>query len=199
MKYRVLLFILGGCLILRAQSVEELKTQIASALRSVNEKRYSAAGLQLRQAMTNLSLVMGHEVLGTLPPVLRSMKPDKNMDRVIPSGVAGGGTIVQRSFTGEGKRVFINLTLQSQSASSMTAMLNNPALTQALGEQKVVMIGKRKGLLKFNRESKSGEVQVMSGQNMLVITADGVVESEAGLTDLASTIDLDKIDAMTGY
>jgi hypothetical protein len=181
-----------------AQTTEELKAQISGAMKSVEEKHYGEANLQLQQAMNSLGMVVGQEVLNSLPAELKGMKPDAGMDRVIPSGVPGTGTSVQRSFSGVGKRIFINITLQSQNASQLTLMLSNPAYAAAIADQKVVMVGKRRGLLRLNKDAKSAELQLVSGQNLLMLNADGIINTESEMIDLASKIDMNRVDEMTG-
>lgn len=192
--------IIAGCVVSAlavAQNPESLKAQVSAAQKSVNEKRYGAAHARLTQALNSVGMIIGHQVLAILPGELKGLKSQPNSDRVTASGLPGMGHVVQRTYSGSAARISLNINLQSQNASQLAAILGNPDQTKAMQDQKVVTVGKRKGLLRMNKDTKSAELRLLSGQNMMTMAVEGISSSEADITDLASKINFDSIDAMT--
>jgi hypothetical protein len=186
---------------LGAQTADDLKNQIEAAKKALSEKNYKEVNFSLQQALSSLAVLVGNEVLAILPADINGMKPVKENDHVTNAGMMMAGTSIQREYKqGENNSVELNIIVNSPMVASLGMVLNNPMYTSSLGpNEKVISVNGKRGMLKMDKENKSAELQIVSGQNLITINANGMINSEADITAIANKIDFAKLDALLGY
>jgi hypothetical protein len=186
---------------LRAQTSQELLSQIEAAKKAAVDKNYKEVNFSLQQALGTLAAIVGNEVLNQLPVDINGLKSVKENDRVTNAGLMMAGTSIQREYvSGENNRIDLTIIVNSPMVASLAMIINNPMYTSSMGgNEKVISVNGKRGMLKMDKENKGAELQIVSGQNLITINATGMINSEADITAIASKLDFAKLDALIGY
>lgn len=188
------------CLSVNAQSVktEDVQKSINDASAALKIKNYKETNLSLQQALSDLNLLLGNELLLTMPETVLTYKADKANDNVSNGGMAfGGGTTIERNYKGsdEGKSFKVQIVSNSPLMATLNMYLSNPMYANSGEGQSVVKIGMRRGMLKFNEGS--GELQLSLGQSLLTLSFNGIA-SKTDVTAFAEKLELEKIAKFLG-
>jgi hypothetical protein len=194
--FTVLSFSLG----MQAQppKTEDVQKSINDALTALKAKNYKETNLSLQQALSDLNLLQGSELLTALPETILTYKADKSSDNVSNAGAAfGAGTVIERNYKGsdENKNFRVKFISNSPMMATLNMYLSNPMYANAGEGQSVVKIGTRRGMLKFN--NGSGELQMSLGQSLLTLEFNEI-PAKADVTAFAEKLDLDKVAKLLG-
>jgi len=202
MQKKIVLISLA-CLIscfLSAQEIkaDDIQKSINDASAALKVKNYKETNLSLQQALSDLSVLAGKELLTSLPEMVLTYKADKTQDNVSNSGAAfGAGTSIERYYKNDDDSK--NFKLQIVNNSPLLATLNmyitNPMYANSGDGQSVVKLGSRRGMLKLNEGS--GELQLPMGQSLLNLTFNGIA-SKTDVTAFAEKLDIEKIVKLLG-
>ena len=185
---------------LRAQTSQDLLSQIDAAKKAAVDKNYKEANFNLQQALGTLASLLGTEVLALLPAEINGLKAVKDNDRVTNAGLMMAGTSIQREYvSGDNSRIDVTIIVNSPMIASLAMIINNPMYTSSMGGgEKIITVNGKRALLKMDKDNKSAELQVVSGQNLITINASGIINSEADMSAIAGKIDYAKLDALIG-
>jgi hypothetical protein len=174
------------------------------AVNQLNDARtaYTAGNLKesrfaLQQALHEIDMAIGAEILKVLPQNIGKLKIVNNDDKVTTAGFAG--LFVSRSFRGDGIEDYssIEIITDSPMITGINAILALPMFTSD-ANQKRIRIGNNRALL-TRSQSKGGtswDVQVPLGNTLLVFRYNGNAD-EKGVTDMANTLPVDAIVRLT--
>lgn len=157
-----------------------------------------AARFALQQAINEVDLVIGKEILKLLPAKLGELTFTE-ADDVLGAGNLGfAGLHLSRSYgKGEPQNVELSIIADSPLMAGINAILALPAFA-ADPNQKRVRIGGYRGLLQKS-DSGAGEVnwdlQIPFGSSLLSMSFRGISD-EKTVTDMAGTIPVDQIARM---
>ena len=175
-----------------AQEVDQKLDEAQAAYRAGN---LEATRFALQQAMNEIDLAIGREVLGLLPASLGQMHMIETDDQVGSASMGFAGLYVHRYYRSDGDA---SADLQILADSPLLAGINAIlALPSFLGDsnQKRIRVGNYRSLLQKSEDSSgqvSWDIQVPFGSSLLTLQVKGV-DSEQAVIDIANTIPVDQV------
>src|SRR4030095_8829725 len=120
------LIILAFMLLATRSFTQNMATDISSAKSAYAAGKLEDAHFALLQAMQEIDLIIGHEVLKLLPTKMDTLNVNTKDDNVM-ANVGYIGTTIQRSWGSEG-RVDLSIIGNSPLVATINALLNTPML-----------------------------------------------------------------------
>lgn len=201
-KHRFLLILgISSCVVFKAQTQAEVKTQIDAASAALAKKDLRNVDKSLNQALSALAKMAGKEIVKMLPLELAGLKGTPEQDLVqVGSSIMAPGNIIQRSYSSADANKRVNITIRpfSPELSSVTMLIANPVYLKSADKlvEKIVTINGRKALLKMNGEVNQAEVLIVSGNTLYSIESSGTNFSEAELIAMASKIEIGRMETL---
>ncbi len=173
--------------------------------RQLNEahQAYQAGKLQdsrhaLQQALHDIDLLIGAEILKLLPQSLGQMETQESEDHISSMGIAG--ILVSRNYVyNEGeKSASVNIMGDSPMLAGVNALLSLPVF---IGDsnQKRIRVGGQRALLQKNDDGEGGiswDVQVPMGTTLLSFNATGF-DDENTITEMVNSFPVEEIARLT--
>ncbi len=181
-----------------ASIAQDFDKNIASAKTAYGSGDLENTRFALEQALHELDIVIGKEILKQLPTQLGAAKYNEKDDNVTGGSGIATGLFVHRSY-GEQGNSSIDVINNSPMISSINAILAIPFIgNSGDGTQKVVKIQGYKAVLNKNENETTGKtgytLQIPMNNTLFTIEMDDTNESE--IQSLANTIPLSKIAQM---
>ncbi len=108
-----------------------------------------------------------------------------------PGNIMGGGITVSRDYSsGDHQRIRIEMITDSPLLSSVMMLLSNPMI---MGGGRLVSINGEKGIEEWNTQDKSGKIQIVLQNRMLITISGSGLKSKDILYDFAKKLDFTKI------
>ncbi len=153
----------------------------------------------LEQALHELDVVIGKEILKQLPTKLGTVAFNEKEDNVTGGSGMGTGLFVHRTYGEYPKSSKIDVINNSPLITSLNAMLAMPFIgNSADGTQKVVKVQGYKSVLNKNVNEETGKtgytLQIPMNNTLFTLEMDDTNEGE--IQSLANTIPLSKIAQM---
>ena len=193
-KYFILLLILFYAISIQAQ---DFAKQIADAKTSYAAGKLADAHFSLEQAIQEIDMIVGKEVLKLLPEKMNDMEAVTSDDQV-SANVGFVGATVHRGYGATGSQV--EIISNSPLISSLNAFLNMPLMGGLMRNSttKVVKIQGYKSRLEKQGDNENGkpnyQLQIPFKSALITITANGMDEGQ--VTTFANSIPLDKIQEL---
>jgi hypothetical protein len=192
-----ILFLITG--VLHAQNFDSRISEAQSAYKSGN---LDDARTALQDALNEVNMAIGKEVLGLLPKTMKDLSCDEASDNVNVTGVGYAGLYVSRAYGQADKQKSASIVIITDSplmAGINTFLaLPNIMTSGADSNQKRIKVGTYKAMLQINDSddgTKNYDVQVPFGSSLLTFHCDGYSESD--VVAMANTIPVSKIDEKT--
>jgi hypothetical protein len=195
-KFSLLVLILSAGLVTLAQ---EFDKNIATARASYSSGNLQDSRFAMEQALRDLDIAIGKEILKVLPPKLGPLAAVEKEDNVTGSG-SFVGLYVQRHYGADPKRGVIEIINNSPMINSLNAILSMPVIGGMMRDenQKMVKVQGYKSILNKQVNSETGktnyELQIPMNNTLLTVKMDD--SSEGEITAAANTIPLSKIVQM---
>lgn len=176
---------------------QDFNAHLATAKSSYTAGKLEDSRFAMQQAMQELDLKIGAEVLKILPVTMDTMKHIGKADNVTANtGLLG--VLIHREY-GQTGQSSIDLMSNSPMVTSINAILTMPFIGNSSdGTQKVVKVDGYKGLLQKNTDSENNKtsytLQIPFGSTLLTFANQNV--DEAGMMKLANTIPVAQIAKM---
>lgn len=193
-KYSILILALFYGITIQAQ---DFTKQIADAKSSYSAGKLADAHFSLEQAIQEIDMIVGKEVLKLLPDKMNDMDAVTTDDQV-SANVGFVGATVHRGYGSAGSQV--EIISNSPLISSLNAFLNMPLMGGLMRNSttKVVKIQGYKSRLEKQGDNENGkpnyQVQIPFKSALVTITANGMDENT--VLSFANNIPLDKIAAL---
>lgn len=179
-------------------SAQEVSKQLNEAGSAYDAGNLQETRMALQQAIHELDMAIGNEILKALPATMHNMPIVEENDNVSSAG--NMGIFVSRRYAAPENDNYISIEIigDSPMITGVNALLSLPVF---IGDsnQKRVRLGSRRALLQKN-ESQEGihswDVQVPMGSTLLTFSLQGDMD-EKTVTDLAATLPLDQIERLT--
>lgn len=171
------------------------ETNIREARTAYGSGDLDAARFALQQAINEVDLIIGKEIMKLLPEKMGELAFSE-ADDVLGAGTLGlAGFHLSRSYArGQSKNVELSIMADSPLLAGINAILAMPSFA-ADPNQKRVRIGGYRGLLQKS-ESEAGvvnwDLQIPFGSSLLSINFKGISD-ETTVTNMAATVPIDKI------
>lgn len=195
LKTTIILFVM---LLPISLSGQEVGTQLNDAHRAYNSGNLHEARAALRQAIYEIDISIGKEILKLLPESIEQMHFNTAEDNVASAGIAG--IIVNRSYANEDRSQHASLDIISDSP--MLAGISSLLALPMFGgdpNQKRIRIGSRRALLEKSEDSNgviSWNVHLPMGSTLLTFNWAGT-ENEKDVTDFMNSLPVDDIVRLT--
>jgi len=181
-----------------ASIAQDFDKNIASAKTAYSSGDLENTRFALEQALHELDIVIGKEILKQLPTQLGAAKYNEKDDNVTGGSGIATGLFVHWSYGEQGNNS-IDVINNSPMISSINAILAIPFIgNSGDGTQKVVKIQGYKAVLNKNENETTGKtgytLQIPMNNTLFTIEMDDTNESE--IQSLANTIPLSKIAQM---
>lgn len=197
--YVLIISVMGGYAAL-GQKVEANLAEARTAYRSGNleETRFA-----LQQALNEMEVVVGNEVLKILPVKMGKYAYVPEEDNVVNMSGSFGGLTVSRSYSsGEGEEgVKISIVSDSPLLSGINALLSMPLIGGGDPNQKRIKIDGYKGMMTKSDGTEYTnlmvyDIQVPFGSSLLSITCIGI-NNESEVLSMSNTVPVSKIVELT--
>ncbi|MGN6540386.1 MAG: hypothetical protein ACTHKY_06210 [Ginsengibacter sp.] len=193
-KYSILIPILFFTLALQAQ---DFSKDIADAKTAYSSGKLADAHFSLEQAVQEIDMIVGKEVLKLLPDKM-SDQPANSKDDQVSANVGFVGATIHRDYGTTGSQ--IEIISNSPLITSLNAFLNMPFVGGMMRNSttKVVKIQGYKSRLEKQGDNENGkpnyQLQIPFKSALITVTANGMDENT--VMSFANTIPLDKIAAL---
>ena len=174
---------------------QDFKADIATAKTSYSSGKLADAHFALEQAMQEIDMIVGQEVLKLLPMKVDTMSANPKDDHVM-ANVGFVGATIHRSY-GMQNGAQIEIISNSPLLNTLNAFLNMPVLGGMMRDEntKVVKIQGYKSRLEKQGDNENGKpnynLQVPFSSALLTLTVNGKSESE--VLALANNIPMEQI------
>lgn len=193
----VILFVIAGEL-----DAQNFDSKIAEAQSAYKSGNLDDARVALQDALNEVNMAIGKEVLELLPETMKDLSCDKAQDDVNGTGIGYAGLYVSRNYglTDDQKSASIVIITDSPMMAAINTFLTMPAImtSGADSDQKRIKVGTYKAVLQINESedgAKNYDVQVPFSNSLLTFQCDGY--SEDDVVSMANTIPVAKIDEKT--
>jgi len=193
-KYSIFILILFFTTAVQAQ---DFSKDIADAKSSYSSGKLADAHFSLEQAIQEIDMIVGKEVLKLLPEKMNEMAATTKDDQVT-ANVGFVGATIHRSYGTTGSQ--IEIISNSPLITSLNAFLNMPFVGGMMRNSttKVVKIQGYKSRLEKQGDNENGkpnyQLQIPFKNALISITANGMDENS--VMSFANSIPLDKIAAL---
>jgi hypothetical protein len=192
-KYITLLIILVGLPL--AQFAQEPGKQLSDARSAYSSGNLHDTRFALQQALHEINLAIGNDILKTLPNRMGDMNVIEADDNVTATNVGFAGIIVTRNYeAGENLSSSLQIISDSPLLAGINAILALPLITGGDPNQKRIRVGSYRALLQKSGDADdiSWDVQIPVGSTLISFNCNGVAD-EKSVTDMVNTIPVDQI------
>lgn len=183
------------CLMASGLYAQDVNGQLNTAKSAYGSGDLQGARFALQQALNELNIAIGAEILKLLPTNMEDMTYIEEEDNVTATTAGFTGIYVSRTYQfDDNKHASLQIISDSPLLSGISALLALPVFG-ADPNQKRVRIGGYRGLLQKSEDSTgeiSWDLQLPVGSTLLTFQVEGM-EQEKTVTDMASTIPVDQI------
>ena len=193
-KYSIFILILF-CAI--SSNAQDFAKQIADAKTSYTSGNLADAHFSLEQAIQEIDMIVGKEVLKLLPEKMNDIAAVTSDDQV-SANVGFVGATVHRGYGTTGSQ--IEIISNSPLIGSLNAFLNMPLMGGLMRNSttKIIKIQGYKSRLEKQGDNTNGkpnyQLQIPFKSALITLTANGMEEGQ--VTTFANSIPLDKIQAL---
>jgi hypothetical protein len=175
---------------------QDFAKDMATAKTAYDAGKLEETHFALQQAMQEIDLIVGKEVLKLLPPKMDSL-PINTKDDNVSANAGFVGTTIHRSYGKFAKKADLSIISNSPMVSMLNTFLNSPMLGGMMGDAntKTVKVHGYKARLERkpgSAEDKNDyELQVPLGSSLITFAVDDCTDTE--IMAMANTIPLPQI------
>ena len=173
------------------QKQDDVLTTIDQASKQYKQGDFAGAASNLDYAAQLIRQKKSENMKELLPEPLSGWQAGEAGSQAIGTAVFGGGVTVNREYTKGSSVVNIEIVSDSPVLQSVLMMLNNPMFAGASGGNLRTIKGQR-AIVKYNGNSKNGEVSVVVAGRFMV-TVNGKQVEEADLVAYAEAINFQEL------
>lgn len=178
-----------------SQDVEARLQEARSAYGSGN---LEATRFALQQAINEVDVAIGKEVLAVLPAKMGNMGYSENDDQVASAAMGFAGLYVKRLYQDpDVSRMELQILADSPLLAGVNAILALPAFVSD-ANQKRIRVGNYRALLQKSEDSNgviSWDVQVPFGSSLMTINVNGI-DNENTVVSMVNTIPIDQVSRL---
>ncbi len=176
-------------------SAQDVQGRLDEALLSYRSEDLENARFSLQEALNEINMAVGKEILSVLPSEMNGMSKIEEGDDVTGMNMGFASLFVHRSYKDETRQASIDLISDSPMLTGVSAMLAMPAFMSSDENQKRVKVSGYKALL-TRSESETGQVsydiQVPLNSSLLSFECEGI-SNENEVLEMANSIPVDQI------
>lgn len=195
-KKKILIFLGAAVLALGATplSADDVTDSIDEAVKAYKDGDYATAAASLEAAAQVVRQKRAEVFTKFLPEAPSGWTAEEPTTTAAGAAMFGGGVTAERTYAKDEASVTVRLVTDSPMMSAMMMMMNNPMLLSSSDTGKLERIKGQKALVKYDADSKGGEINIAVAGTMLVsVTGEGVTAAE--LKAFAEEMDFAKLAA----
>ena len=189
----------GVFLVLMAFSIpgyaDDIEDSIKEALQYYENGEYKDAVDSLNYASQLIQQKKGKGLESFLPEPLSGWTAQETSSQAAGAAMFGGGVTAERKYSKGSSSITIQLITDSPIMQSMMMMFSNPMFATSDGG-KLEKIGRQKAIVKFDPNSKRGEIKIVVANRFLVLIEGSEVTKE-DLKGYAKAIDYKKLKSLS--
>ena len=172
-----------------AAGAQEPDAQLPEIRTLLREKRYVPALESLRLVVLQIQELRLESLSPALPPAPGGWTARATQSLLEEDELLSSRAHVQRTYTASGPaRMQISVDVRSPDAPAV-AQIFNPLAVTADPTARLVELGGERALVRFNADSREGEVLVLLGRDLLVRATGSGIESPEVLVELTRRVD----------
>ena len=172
---------------------DDVLDTIDDAVSAYKSGNYSQAVEDLNYAAELIRQKKGENLKNYLPAPLNGWKASEAETQTASTAMMGGGTVVKRSYTKGDSRIEVQIITDSPMMQTVAMMIGNPMFMGGGG--KMIRINRQKAIIEYDKQSRSGQIQMVAGEKYLIIVSgDNVTEDD--LKAYAKAIDVKKLNSI---
>ncbi len=177
-------------------SADEVTEQIDLGVQAYKGGELRQAVQELQYAIAQIQEVLNDQYTKLMPEPLAEWTADEPEAQSAGMAVMGGGTQVSRQYRKEGTRESVKIQLMADSPflQAMSMMLSNPMMMQSDPSMKLYRLGKYRGMIKHQKDSKRWEISLMVANRILVQVSGEGLESKAPAEAYLEALDLQAVE-----
>ena len=190
------IFILVGLLLsYNTAYADDVTNQIDKAKALYSQGKYSEAVNELNFAIGQIQSLQIERYKVAFPKPLAGWEAGDFEGGAAGMAFMGGGTAVSRNYTTNDGETSIKIEIVADSPllSSIMMMISNPMF---LGGNKVVSISGEKAVEEWSDTDKSGQLQIVVGNRMVITVSGNGLASKDLLYSYANKIDIAKLKSL---
>lgn len=170
---------------------DDVEDYINEALQFYKDGQFSEAVSSLNFAEQLIQQKKSSGLEAFLPGPLAGWEAQAATSQAASSAMLGGGISAEREYNKGDSYVHINIVADSPMLQAVMMMFQNPMFAASDGG-KMERIGKQKAIVKFDPNTKEGEIQIVVA-NRFLVTIEGNEVTDKDLKAYAQAIDFDKM------
>lgn len=170
---------------------DDVMDSINEGIEAYKEGAYKDAVESLNYASQLIQQMKGENLTSYLPEPLEGWTAQTANSQTAGAAMFGGGITADRSYSKGNSQINISIITDSPMMQGMMMMFSNPMFASSDGG-KLKKIKRQKAVVKYDANNKSGEIQIMAGDRIMV-NVDGSNVSEADLMSYAKALDYKKL------
>lgn len=178
-------------------NAQDFAQNMASAKASYTSGKLADAHFSLEQAIQELDMIVGKEILNILPKDINGQVANEKEDQVT-ANIGFVGATIHRQYSDKGSQV--EIISNSPMIATLNSILNMPLVGGMMRNSttKVIKVNGYKSRLEKDGESADGSpnytLQIPLKSALIIVTAKGMDENK--VLSFANTIPVDKIAAL---
>jgi len=173
---------------------DDIEDSIKEALQYYKSSEYKDAVESLNYASQLIQQKKGKGLESFLPEPLKGWSAQEASSQAAGAAMFGGGITVERKYTKDSSSISISIITDSPLMQGMMMMFSNPMFAASDGG-KLERIGRQKAIVKFDPNSKQGEIKIVVANRYLVLI-DGREISKEDMKEYAKAIDFKKLKSL---
>jgi hypothetical protein len=179
-------------------AAQDVDKRLDEAQSAYNAGNLEAARFALQQAMNEVDLAIGREILKLMPSKMGNLGYKESDDQVGSASMGYAGLYVNRSYTSdENASVNVQVIADSPLLAGINTILSLPLFGND-PNQKRIRVGNYRSLLQKSEGSDgqvSWDIQVPFGSSLLTINYKGIPEENA-VVEMANTLPVEQISRL---
>jgi hypothetical protein len=180
----------------RFSIAQDVNKHLDEARSAYGAGQLDAARFALQQAMNEVDLAIGKEILKVLPTRLGQSPAIEAEDNVTFATGGYAGLFLSRNYrTDGGSSVSLQIIGDSPMLAGINAILSLPLIGAGDPNQKRIRVGNYRALMQKSTSDEgavSWNIQVPFGSSLMTLQYQGINEEKA-VTDMANTIPVDQV------
>jgi len=173
---------------------DDIEDSINEALQYYQDGEYKDATESLNYATQLIQQKKGKQLETFLPEALKGWSAQEPTSEAAGAAMFGGGISAERAYNKSSSSVTIKIVTDSPIMQGVMMMFSNPMFATSDGG-KLERIGRQKAIVKFDADSKQGDINIVV-DNRFLVTIEGSDTSLDDLKAYAEAMDYKKLKAM---
>jgi hypothetical protein len=178
----------------------DINENLATAETSFKNKNYSDARFSVQQAMLGVELMIGQQILKSMPVAVSNLPKDTTYDQVASTGWGWAGLTIQRVYKEKDVEFKVTIANNAVWMQAVNLYFTNGGYMQASGDQqkwKMTRVKGYKAIIEFDKSS-GYKLSIPLGQTSLIVMEGVNFNTEQQMMDAANAIDIDGIKKALG-